>query len=441
MPRNPLARLAQRPRMKAGLIVVAGNMVGAAAAFAAAIVAVRTLSLDQFAAFGVGLAVNSLAVQFADFGLGMIAIAETADSADPRAARAKLKALARHRARTAILVGILVAVVVLVLPSLAPYRAAAMIGASGEIFGCLSVFFILSLQGEHSFIAAGSLQSLQGILRLTLVGACAIAGTGAAPMMVGYAILAPGVTALVGGFLLFGRPPGEREAGRPRAPGASNEVDIDRRRVIAVAGVFAAMVINGDVLLLTMLAGSHEVAVYTAAWRFSSGLLLINTAVASALLPFIVSASDPWWEAKLLLRRGLIVAGGWLLALPLLAFAGPILLGSIGSEAREPLIILLVAFAIDGFYFVVYQIYLRVRRERLILISAVLEFATMAGVTVLLRSHGALAPAWGQLSARFVILVVILVPIGLAAIGRCSWFDEEEAAAPAPAPETPYVAP
>jgi hypothetical protein len=62
-------------------------------------------------------------------------------------------------------------------------------------------------------------------------------------------------------------------------------------------------------------------------------------------------------------------------------------------------------------------------------------------VTVLLRSHGALAPAWGQLSARFVILVVILVPIGLAAIGRCSWFDEEEAAEPAPAPEAPYVAP
>ena len=78
-----------------------------------------------------------------------------------------------------------------------------------------------------------------------------------------------------------------------------------RRRVMALAGVFAAMVINVDVLLLTMLAGAHEVAVYTAAWRFSSGLLLINTAIASALLPFIVTAPDAWAEAKHLVRRGL----------------------------------------------------------------------------------------------------------------------------------------
>src|SRR5437868_12737411 len=96
-------KFTSRPRMRAGVLVVGGNLFGAGASFLAAIVAARALSLDGFAAFGVGLAVNSLAVQFADFGLGTIAIAETADSADPREARAKLRLLARHRVRTALL--------------------------------------------------------------------------------------------------------------------------------------------------------------------------------------------------------------------------------------------------------------------------------------------------------------------------------------------------
>ena len=109
---------------------------------------------------------------------------------------------------------------------------------------------------------------------------------------------------------------------------------------------------------------------------------------------------------------------------PLLALIGPLLLGSsVGDDARDPLIILLVAFAIDGFYFVLYQVYLRVRHERLLLGTAILELATMAIVTILLRDEGALAPAYGQLAARVVVCVVVIVPVGLAAIGRCSWFD------------------
>jgi O-antigen/teichoic acid export membrane protein len=427
--------------MRAGLVVVGGNLIGAGAAFMAAIVAARTLSFDQFAAFGVGLAVNSLAVQFADFGLGTIAIAETADSSHPDLARRKLRTLARHRATTALLVGLAVTAVVMLLPSLAPYRTAAVIGASGEIFGSFAFFFIWSLQGERSFAAAGSLQSLQGILRLGLVGACAVAGLGSAAMMIGYAILAPAVTALAGALLLFARPPRREPGERSPLEAGAEGVDVRRRRIMAFAGVFGAMVINGDVLLLTMLAGKHEVAAYTAAWRFSSGLLLINTAIASAMLPFIASAPDAWAEAKHLVRRGLAVTVGWFLVLPLLAVIGPLLLGSVGDEARDPLIILLIAFAIDGFYFALYQIYLRVRHERLLLASTILELATMAIVTILLRHEGALAPAYGQLAARVVVCVVISVPIGLAAIGRCSWFQRDSVADEPMAPPPPAPAP
>jgi O-antigen/teichoic acid export membrane protein len=411
--------------MKASLIVVGGNVIGAGAAFAAAIVAARVLSFDEFAAFGVGLAVNSLAVQFGDFGLGIVAIAEAADSRDPVAARAKLRSLVWHRVRTGVAVAVAVLAIVMVLPPLAPYRTEAAIGAGGEIFGSLAFFFIWCLQGERRFITAGAMQSVQGGLRLVLVGACAVAGLGAAPMMLSYAVLAPLATALLAGMLLF--------MSRPRplsteavSPALSKEIDQERRRVMALAGIFSAMVINGDVLLLAMLAGQHDVAVYTAAWRFSSGVLLANTAIASAFLPFIITAPDAWAEAKHLVRRGLAITGGWLLLVPVMAIVGPILLGSIGEDAQGALILLLVAFAIDAFYFVVYQIYLRVRRERLLLASTILELAVMAGVTVLLRDEGALAPAYGQLAARVVVCLVVATPIVLAAAKRCDWFASEK---------------
>jgi O-antigen/teichoic acid export membrane protein len=409
------------------MIVVSGNLVGAGAAFAAAIIAARVLPIDQFAAFGVGLAVNSLAVQFADFGLGTIAVAERADSTSAESARAKARALTLHRVRTAAAVGLLITLVVVLLPPLAPYRAAAILGASGEIFGSLALFFVWCLQGEHNFGIAASIQATQGLLRLALVGVCAVAGLGAAPMMVGYAILAPGVVAAIGAVALFTRPiSADLDAPDPEAP----EVDVDRRRVLAIAGVLAAMAINFDLLLLTALADEHQVAIYAAAWRFGSGVLLINTAIASALLPFIVAADDAWKETKQLVRLGLMVAAGWLLLVPLMAVVGPLLLGTIGSEARTALILLLIAFALDGFYFVLFQIYLRVRKERLLLGAMALEFSTMVTVTLLLRGEGALAPAIGQLVARVLVCALVAAPVVLAAIGRCSWFQASIALPP-----------
>jgi O-antigen/teichoic acid export membrane protein len=408
--------------MRASLIVVVGNVAGAGAAFAAAIVAARVLPVDGFAAFGVGLAVNSLAIQFGDFGLGTVAIAETADALDPHLARSKLRSLVLHRISTGIGVACLVAAVVLLLPPLEPYRTEGAIGAGGEVFGSMAFLLIWSLQGEHRFTAAAALQLMLGSLRLLFVGACALAGFGAAAMMIGYAVLAPLATAIAAGVHLFRRAPRTNDEIPPTVQ-APVEIDLRRRRVMAFTGVFSAMVINGDVLLLAMLSGKHDVAVYTAAWRFSSGVLLTNTAIASAFLPFIVRAPDAWAEAKHLVRRGLLIAGGWLALTPAMAVIGPALLGSIGDAAQGPLVLLLLAFAIDGFYFVVYQIYLRIRHERLLLAIAIVEFGVMAGVTVLLRDDGASAPAYGQLAARVVVCVVVVVPMLLAAARRCRWFE------------------
>lgn len=325
--------------------------------------------------------------------------------------------------------------VTLVLPSLAPYRDASLVGAGGAVLGGLALFFVWSLQGERRFLAAAGLQGVQGLLRLAAVGACAVAGLTAAPMMLGYAVLAPGAIALAGAFLLLGRPvPVAAEAEEERE--AEGDVNVRRRRTFAAAGVFAALLLNGDVLLLTVLGDAQEVAAYAAAWRFGAGMLLINTAIASALLPFILTADDAWTETKHLVRLGLLVVLGWLVLVPFVVVLGPLILGSVGDEAKAPLTLLAIAFAIDGFYFVLYQIYVRVGRESLILGLGVVEFATMALVTVLLRDHGALAPAWGQLVARVVVVCFGVAPVVLAALGRCDWFEEPADAVQAPAATT-----
>jgi hypothetical protein len=170
-------------------------------------------------------------------------------------------------------------------------------------------------------------------------------------------------------------------------------------------------------------------------------VLLINTALASALLPFVVTAADAWVETKHLVRLGLRVAAGWFVLVPLMAVVGPLLLGSVGDDARGPLIVLLIAFALDGFYFVLYQIYLRIRRERLLLGAMVFEFSTMVAVTVLLRSQGALAPAYGQLAARIAVCALVVIPVVLATLGRSTWFRERDYEDEPIAPEPPALTP
>ena len=139
------------------------------------------------------------------------------------------------------------------MPSLAPYRATATAGAAGEIFGSFAFFFIWSVlraselrRGRHF---AGACR-----LRLALVGACAVAGLGSVSMMVGYAVFAPAITGLAGFLLLFQlEHPDARRTSSPLLP-APWTWTWPVGGWMAFTAVFAAMLINGDVLLLTMLA-------------------------------------------------------------------------------------------------------------------------------------------------------------------------------------------
>ena len=120
-----------RPRAQAGFALLVGTLIGAGASFIAAMVAARTLSLEEFAAFGVGIAVNSLTMQFADLGLGTVAMTEAAEAKDPHEARRQLIALTVRRFGTALAAGALIALAVVFLPSLEPYRDVALIAVFG----------------------------------------------------------------------------------------------------------------------------------------------------------------------------------------------------------------------------------------------------------------------------------------------------------------------
>jgi O-antigen/teichoic acid export membrane protein len=203
---------------------------------------------------------------------------------------------------------------------------------------------------------------------------------------------------------------------------------------VAIAAVAAALLLNVDVPLLVLLTDQEEVAIYAAAWRVAAGLMLLNTAIAQALLPYIVLGEDPWAMARRLSRAGLLMSAGWLVLVAPLTVAGVWVLGQAGDDVAAPLALLLAAFALQAFISAVYQVYLRIGRARVVAAALVVELAVMVVVTVALRAEGALAPAIGQLAAATVGATIVGAPIALAGLGRLRWFADADSPAWAQAP-------
>jgi O-antigen/teichoic acid export membrane protein len=272
-----------------------------------------------------------------------------------------------------------------------------------------------------------------GVARLALVVAYALAGLHGIGLLIAYAVIAPAIAMPIGGLILLSqrRKPGASAArsgpGESEAPSSGAVVTTEFRRSMAVTYLGGAALFNFDVLLLALIASQGDVATYSAAWRVAAGVSLVNTAITQAVLPYTIAVPDPWREARLLSRVGVILTLVWMALVPLITLVGLAVLGSAGDDAAGPMAILLVAFALDGFCDLAVQIYYRINRARIAAITRVSEFATMAILTVAFQASGALAPSLGQLGARIVGVVIIGGPIMLARIGRVHWFDPGEA--------------
>jgi O-antigen/teichoic acid export membrane protein len=425
----PLVGLIRAPRTRFAAITVSGTLGGALAALAAAVIAARTLDQKQFVYFGVGLAVNSLIVQLADLGLGTVTVVETAaDWASDRigVTRAKLRRLAWHRLWSAAAISALAGVVAVAIPGLGAYRDVILIVAGGSVFGSFSLFIVALIQGAQRYGTAASVQWTIGLARFLLVGACAVAGTGSAAMLLGYTALAP-LCGIVHGWLAIRSPQGTGLLAE-----GTGRVSLDRKlmRAMTVAGVAWAGLLNTDVLLLVLLSTRNEVAIYIAAWRIAAGVLLLNTALAYALMPSVMVAPGSWRQAIRLVKTGLAAAVLVLVLAPLITILGLVALGDAGHGAGPALAILVVAFSLDAYISIVSQIYLRLSRATVIAVAAVLELLTMASVTIVLRGQGSIAPAIGQLSARALGIVVVTAPLVAAWAGRLGWFRDSAAANP-----------
>jgi O-antigen/teichoic acid export membrane protein len=419
-----LARLIRAPRSRFAAITVAGTLGGALAALAAAIVAARALDQSQFVLFGVGLAANSLIVQLADLGLTTVTVAETAaDWASDRidATREKLRRLAWHRFWSAGAIAGAAAIVGAAVPGLGAYRDVILIVSFGSVFGSVSLFVVALIQGAQRFRTAAAVQWTIGLARLLLVGACAAAGAGSSAMLVMYTAVAP-LLGIVHGWVTIRASSDVRSASARPA-----HVSLDRKLIgaMTVGGVASACLLNADVLLLVLLSTRSEVAAYIAAWRIAAGVLLLNAAVAYALLPSVMVAPGSRHEARRLIKTGVAVAALIILLAPLMTVVGLAVFGAAGQDAGPALAILLVAFGLDAFIVIVYQIYLRISRAAVIAATAVSELVTMVCVTIVLREHGSLAPAIGQLSARVIGVMIVTVPLIIAWTGRLSWFSPD----------------
>jgi len=428
----PLARLLRARRSRSAAITVAGTLGGAFAALAAAIVAARALDQDQFVLFGVGLALNSLIVQVADLGLATVTVTETAaDWASQRigVTQAKLRRLARERLLSSVVVAGIASTLAVLLPGIGPYREVTLVVAFGAVFGSFSLFLVALLQGAQRFGAAAAVQGAIGGGRLLLVGACAAAGAGGTPMLLAYTAAAPLLGILLAAVLVRAR------GGAVHGTAARTaRVSLDRRLrgAMTVGGLASAGLLNADVLLLLLLSTRSEVAAYVAAWRIAAGVLLLTNALSFAIAPSVMVAPDAWREGKRLLKTGVGVAACLCAVAPLVTLLGLAVLGKAGEDAGPALAVLLVAFALDAFVVIVYQIYLRVGHAEVVATAAVLELVTMVSVTIALQDHGALAPALGQLLARVVGAAVVTIPIVAARKKKLDWFSRKASVHGAP---------
>jgi O-antigen/teichoic acid export membrane protein len=417
--------LIHRPRLRGSALTVGGVLGGAVLAFAATIIAARTLSSGQLAVFGVGLAVNSLAVQLSDFGLNTLTVAETAPgwaSGAEVASMAKLRRIAVRRVAAALAVSALLIGISYLVPDFKPYRGAFAVSGLGAVLGAPSLFAIASLQAAREFGLASTILVGVGVVRFAGVAAAAAAGLGATSMLAAYAVAGP----LAGGVLglAFLHRQTAHGVAALLSPREAAFLDRGMTRTTAVTATFGAALLNLDVLVLALVASEHQVAIYVAAWRIAAGVLLFNTAIANAVLPYVFLAEDIWLETERLARLGLLLAGGLLLATPVLTLAGLFLLGGAGHGAAAPLAILLVAFSLDAFVFATYQVYFRLRRFVFAIALNVGELVVMLALTLALSEHGALAPAIGQLAARVFAFAMIAVPIASQRVGSGDWFSK-----------------
>ena len=417
-----LSRLLRAGAARGAAITVGGNLAGAGGALAASIVAARTLTHPEFAIFGVGLALNSLTVQLADLGLGVVAVAETAPAllrGELGLASSKFSSLSRGRVRSASFVVSMVALAVIAIPGMDSYRGALLVAAGGALPGCISLFLIATLQASRRFGQATTVLGVISVLRLIFVSVAAAVGGGPIMMLAGYTTLAPLIGCIVAVPLVLRS--GVRSTNRAARPRI--KLDASRKRLMLVGGLASAAVFNGDILLLVAVSDRKQVAIYAAAWRIAAGLSIFNSAIASALLPYIMTSDQPRRDVRRLACVGLALAAFFLLLLPAVVPTGLAVLGNAGHNAGNVLALLVAAFALDTFISFVYQSYIRVGHTALPVANVIIELGLMSAVTIIFRSHGAIAPACGQLVARAVGVVIIGGPIFLERRGRLSWFD------------------
>ncbi|MDX6555669.1 MAG: hypothetical protein QOD86_1864, partial [Miltoncostaeaceae bacterium] len=417
--------LPARARVRSSVVAVAGAGVGAAGAFLAAIVAVRALDATEFAVFGVGLAIHSLAVQFADAGLGVVAVTETAEdwaAGERRRFFAKLAILLRRRLLIAVGVAAVLAAAAFIPGSFAPYRDVAVIAAGGAVFGTLPPFLAATLQGMHRFRAAAFVLGLVGVLRLLLACGLAIAGAGPAAHIAAYAVAATIAGSLLGLWLLRGA-----RAQGAEAPEEEPILDRSLRRAMTASVTASAVLFNVGPLLLVLYSTSREVAVYSAAWRVAAGVLLLSTALATALLPSIMLARDPWREMRRLVRAGAGLSAALLVAALPLTVAGSLVVGEELRGEQEVLAVLLVAFALEAFALVTFGGYLRVRRPWVASTAALVQLAVFLVVSAGLSGEGALGLAVAQLGGVLAACAWLGAPLIAEARGSLRWFHDSPA--------------
>jgi O-antigen/teichoic acid export membrane protein len=392
------------------IVQVAGSLLAALVGFFTFVAVTRGLGPEAFGDFTAAMVFLFIPVAVADVGLSAAVLREI--SRAPERTEPAMRASVPLRALVSAAVTALAAGIGLAMPFNDRTTTAVLIGSVGSFLTLMSLALspVLQAQLKMHWSVAGNLAGRVATLALTL-GALALGG---------------GFTSIVWAWVIgLGVTFSVHIVGVRRLVALAPVVDraywrslVAGSLMIGLAIAISQIYFRIDALLLALIRSSEEVGLYGAAYKFVEIAQFLGGAVAVSMFPPLarfVKTGDP--RARELTQKtfDVLLAGGVLLTLLMLAFPAEIVVATAGTEFREAdvAVQLLAPSVLFGFVNgMLFRVLLATERDRALLAFA----AGVLGANVVLNL--ALIPEYGLEAAAVVYVAceaLVLVPLAFAA--------------------------
>lgn len=423
---NLLSHLVQNLRSLIGLtraretretaVLFSGNLTNKALTFLVHLVVIRTLSVREFALFGVAVMVLEVLVELSDLGLnlGLVRNYSLHVETNPQRANSMIRLILRAKVlwTLALSVGLYFLAPVLCRYVLKKEALTAFVQlAAAGLSGTVLVYFLLAhLQAARLFFRYVFLSMFGRVILVAAVALLAFSDHLSLATALSAYIFIPFATVVMG-FILA---PRDYLALRRLEPGVGPEV-FHFGRWVMLASLLVLAFMRLDVFMLTAMSREEQIAYFVMAVRVASLLLVATRALATALLPHVgrFQTAD---QARAYMRRIFTLVPALAgVVLVLVLGARLLLVGLFGAKAEPavaPFRILALAYSFSLVAVPASLVLYRISRADLICaMNAVQLFVCFTGNLILIPRFGAGGPALTALFIQATSTVYVLIAV------------------------------